>query len=290
MMARSGQNLTLIAVLSAVLVLAIGGAFATAGLAAHWLAGTGLTVQVPQPGGAARDGQTRLEAVLAALRASPGVSAARALSEGEMADLLRPWLGRGGENVSLPLPGIIKVQLGDPAADLAAVTRQLADIAPGAVVEAPTQWRDPVQMAARRLRMAGLALAVLVGLAAIIGTVGAAVGQRSADGALLHALGAPDRVILARAPGRFGLACLAGFVGSALAVGALIGLYGLTAPLAGLAAWPDGLGPLSQLGQIAAPRWPAGLWIAVLAVPLLIAALDHGAARASLRRWVRRMR
>jgi cell division transport system permease protein len=289
MMARNRQNFTLIAALSALLVIALGGAFGAGRLAAHWQLGTGLAVQVPQPGQPGKNGQTRQEAVLAALRATPGISAARPLSEGEMADLLRPWLGRLGENVSLPMPGIIVVQLGGPPADLAALARQLSEIAPGSVLEAPTHWRAPVLVAAQRLRIAALVVAAFVGLAAFIAIAGAATGQQSQDGALLHALGAADRVILARAPGRFWRAVLAGLFGAVIAAGALIGLHGLLAPLAGLAARPDPLAPLADLSRIAAPDWSAAFWAALAAVPLAVALVDGIVARASLRRWVRRL-
>ena len=289
MMARDGQNLTLIAALSALLVIAMGGAFGADRLAAHWLASTGLAVQVPQPGKPGKNGQTRQEAVLAAVQTTPGISAAQRLSEGEVADLLRPWLGRLGENVSLPMPGIITVQLGSPPADLAALAQQLSEIAPGSVLETPTQWRAPVLVAAQRLRIAGLAVAAFGGLAALITIAAAATGQRSKDGALLHALGATDRAIMARKSRRFWQALLAGLVGAVIAAGALLGLHGLLAPLAGLAAWPDPLAPLMDFGRIAAPVWPAALWAAMAAVPLAVALVDGIVARASLRRWVRRL-
>lgn len=290
-MARARSSITLIAAMCGVLVAAIGGAFGAVGIAAHWQAGSALTVQVPQPGGIAKDGQTRQALVLAALRSAKGIAAVRALSEGELADLLRPWLGRGGENVSLPLPAVFTVQLASPPADLAALARQLAELAPGTVVEAPAQWRNPVLVAALRLRLAGLVLALVVGLVTVGVIAGAATGQHNDQAALLHALGAPDAVSLARTGG-FWRAWLAGCLGSVLAECVLIGLHGLLAPLAGAAVWPDPLAAasdLARIGHLGLTDWPVALWGAITVVPFLAAILDRMVARASLRRWLRHL-
>ena len=293
MMARARSSISPIFVVCAVLVLAIGGAFGAAGLAAHWQAGSMLTVQVPQPGGPAKDGQTRQAQVLAALRGAKGVAAVRALSEGELADLLRPWLGRGGENVSLPLPAVFTVQLATPPADLAALARQLADMAPGTLVEAPGQWRTPVLVAAQRVQLAGLVVAMLVGLVAVFVIALAATGQRSDQAVLLHALGASDPVIMARVRlGGFWHALLAGGAGSFAAACVLVGLHGLLAPLAGAAVWPDPLAAasdLARIGHLGLADWPAALWASVMAVPIIAAIIDRMVARASLQRWLRRL-
>ena len=274
-----------------VLVLVIGGVFGAARLAAHWQAGSALAVQVPRPGAAGKDGQTRQAQVHAALIGAKGVATVRALSDGELADLLRPWLGGGGEKMSLPLPAIFTVQLANPPADLAALAEQLTDLAPGTVIEAPAQWRNPVLIAAQRLRLAGLILAIVVGLVTIGVIAGAATGQHSDQAALLHALGAPDGVSLAFAVG-FWRAWLAGCLGSVVGLVLLIVLHGLLAPLGGAAVWPDSLEAASDLvriGHLGASDWPSALWGAVMMVPFAAAIVDRTVARASLRRWLRRL-
>lgn len=291
MMARARSSITLIAAMCGVLVTAIGAAFGAAGLAAQWQAGSALTVQVPQPGMVAKDGQTRQALVLAALRSATGIAAVRVLSEGELADLLRPWLGRNAEKMSLPLPAVFTLQMASPPADVAALARQLGELAPGTVVEAPAQWRNPVLVAAQRFRLAGLVLVVVVALVTVGVIAGAATGQRSDQVALLHALGAPDAVSLGRTGG-FWRALLAGCLGTAAAVCVLIGLHGLLAPLAGAAVWPDALAAMSDLtriGHLGLLDWPPALWASVIAVPILAAMLDRMVARASLRRWLRRL-
>ena len=108
----------LVAAMAFLAALALGGWFGTAGLSRHWQqgAGTSLTVQVPQAAEpSAHAKQTRLAAVLTLLTGTPGVASAHALSEQELADLLKPWLGAGAERLAIPVPAVIAVRLTDSA-------------------------------------------------------------------------------------------------------------------------------------------------------------------------------
>ena len=83
--------------------LALAGAVGAASLAAHWRVGAGSPHGAGAPPGAAgprRKGK-RIERVMALLRATPGIASARALSDDELGELLRPWLGAGVERLSL---------------------------------------------------------------------------------------------------------------------------------------------------------------------------------------------
>ena len=112
----------LVAAMAFLAALALAGAVGAASLARHWREGAGasLTVQVPRgeapaSGQGGTNGDTRLAAVVALLRGTPGVREARALSDDELAELLRPWLGSGVERLSLPLPAVVRVRLADAA-------------------------------------------------------------------------------------------------------------------------------------------------------------------------------
>ncbi|MGC8470424.1 MAG: cell division protein FtsX, partial [Acetobacteraceae bacterium] len=77
----------LVAAMSFLAALTLAGAIAAAAVAAHWQAGAGrtLTVQVPDPAApAAGTTGSRTSAVLALLRSSPGVAAARQLTGAEL--------------------------------------------------------------------------------------------------------------------------------------------------------------------------------------------------------------
>ena len=103
----------LVAAMAFLAALALAGWFGTAALSRHWQQGAGssLTVQVPratEP--SARGDQTRQAAVLALLIGTPGVASAHALSDQELGDLLRPWLGQGPEKLAISLPAVIAVR------------------------------------------------------------------------------------------------------------------------------------------------------------------------------------
>ena len=104
----------LVAAMAFLAALALAGFIAAASLARHWQEGAGanLTVQVPNPADAAFGGGTRRERALALLHAAPGVAEANILSEDQLADLLRPWLGSSTEALAVPLPAVIRVRLG----------------------------------------------------------------------------------------------------------------------------------------------------------------------------------
>src|SRR3984957_5257019 len=86
----------LVAAMGFLAALALSGWVGAAVLASSWQTGaaSALTVQVPQPSDpAVSGGGSRVARVLAVLRATPYVADARPLSEAELAQLLRPWLG-----------------------------------------------------------------------------------------------------------------------------------------------------------------------------------------------------
>src|SRR5208283_3852191 len=91
---------------------------------------------------------TRLASVLALLIGTPGVASAHALSDQELADLLKPWLGQGraGQGapgpgrLAIPIPAVIAVRLTNAATDLDPLASRLAAVAPGTLVEDHGVW------------------------------------------------------------------------------------------------------------------------------------------------------
>ena len=104
----------LVAAMALLAALALAGWDGAAALARHWQQGAGeaLTVQVPQPGDPASEGNgTRLDRVLALLRGSPGIAAANPLTTQQLDALLQPWLGAASDKLAVPLPAVIAVRL-----------------------------------------------------------------------------------------------------------------------------------------------------------------------------------
>jgi cell division transport system permease protein len=162
----------LVAAMATLGSLALAGWVGAASLAQHWQQGAGsaVTVQVPQPEErAAQGGGTRVERVLAILTGAPGIASARALSDEELDELLRPWLGSGAERLAVPLPTVIAVRLADPYLALEPLARRLDEAAPGTLVEGHGVWIHRLAMLARSLQAcAGLALLLVAAVAAAV--------------------------------------------------------------------------------------------------------------------------
>ena len=230
----------LVAAMAVLAALALAGWVGAASLARHWQQGaeSALTVQVPQPQEpAARGGGTRLERVLALLAGTPGVASARALSDDELGDLLRPWLGSGAERLAVPLPAVIAVRLADTNLELERMARRLDEAAPGTLVEGHGVWIRRLSVLARSLQAcAGLALLLVAAVAAAVIAVATRAGLSARREAIeiVHGLGATDGYIAARFAGRaMLLAATGGIAGAALAFPVLLTLASLAAPFSG---------------------------------------------------------
>jgi cell division transport system permease protein len=269
---------------------ALAGWFGTAALSRHWQQGAGasLTVQVPQATDpSARPDQTRLVAVLALLTGTPGVASAHALSDQELADLLRPWLGQGAERLAVPIPAVIAVRLTDSTTDLAPLAQRLDAAAPGTLVEDHGVWIRRLAVLARSLQAcAGLALLLVAGVAAAVIAVATRAGLSTRREAIeiVHGLGATDRYIAGRFAARATLLAAVGAAGGAVAaLPILLALARLAAPFAGdTGAAGDSLA--DALGTL-----PPALWLALPCLPAGAAAIGYATAHGAVRRWLRRL-
>ncbi|MBX5453363.1 MAG: hypothetical protein K6U10_05420 [Acidobacteriia bacterium] len=272
--------------------LSVAGFLASAEVAAHWQQGAGasLTVQVPHPGAMAGL-HTRREAVLAALQATPGLASVRALSEAELADLLRPWLGPDAERLSLPLPAVVAVRLAAPGGvDLAALNAKLQSVAPGTLVEREDIWAMRLAKLARSLELtAGAVLVVVALVAAAVVAVATRAGLSARREAIetVHGLGATDGYIAARFSARITrLAAAGGLLGALLAMPVLMGLSWLAMPflrgsMEAASATPE------------EPHWtallPPELWLLLVVLPVVTAGIGWLTAQATVRQWLRRL-
>lgn len=265
--------------------LALAGAVAATALARHWQEGAGsvLTVQVPEPTAAATEGGARLDRVLAMLRAAPGVALARALEDGELATLLRPWLGSGPGRIALPLPAVIEVRLNGAGMATEELAARLAAAAPGTLVENHDFWIRRLAVLARSLQAcAGLALAVVAFVAAAVVAVATRAGLAARRDAIeiVHGLGATDSYIAGRFARRATLlAGLGAALGAVAALPVLLGLAGLAAPFIGQGGPP-------RTGVFTAAL-PAALWLALPTLPVFAAVIGWLTAQGTVRRWLR---
>ena len=236
-----------------------------------------LTVQVPATDDAAVD-QAALVAVLAVLRATPGVASAEALSEERLAALLEPWLGRlaGGD---IPVPRLIDVRLESGARpDIAALSGRLAAAAAGVVVDDHQAWLGRLFQLMRALEVTAAGILLLV-LAVTVATVvfttrtGLAIHHDAIE--VMHLIGAQDTYIAAQ------------FADRALALGLKGGALGLALALPTLAA----IGAMLGDGGGVLPRVSFSLleWAAVAALPVAVAQAATLTARFTVLRLLARM-
>ena len=188
------------------------------------------------------------------LHDTPGVASARALSDGELADLLRPWLGAGAERLSLPLPAVIAVRLAPGAPDPEPLAARLAAAVPGTLTESHGVWMQRLGRLAGSLQAcAWLALAVVAAVAAAVVAIATRAGLAARREAIeiVHGLGATDGYIAGRFAGRATvLAAAGGLLGALAALPVLLLLARLAAPFAGVA------GRRRSPTRRASPCWP----------------------------------
>jgi cell division transport system permease protein len=280
----------LVAAMAFLAALALAGAVAAATLAQHWRQGaaSALTVQVPQPSEAATGVVgSRIDAVLRLLRGTPGIADARALTEAQLADLLRPWLGATSESLALPLPAVIAVRLGDAGADLGSIAARLDHAAPGTLLESHDAWMQRLSALAHSLQIcagAAVLIVILVAAAVIATATRAGLATRRDAIEIVHGLGATDAYIAGRFARRITLLATLGAVGGALAaLPVLLAMAGLAAPFA---SWGGGA-PDSLAG--AAAQLPPVIWLALPVLPMGAAAIGWLTTQGTVRAWLRQL-
>lgn len=197
----SGPMPWVIAIMVALTVIAAAAGLAfsnTARNASDALSG-GVTVQVIDANPANRDRQA--QAVLRALRETPGVIDAHLVSQDELDRLIEPWLGAsvGGDN-GIPVPALVDARLRDAVTGetLGQLRRMLRQVAPAARVDAQSNWLKPVFGAIDTLRWLSLALVALLGCAlaaAVLLAVRTALGTNRETIEIVHLLGGTDAQI-----------------------------------------------------------------------------------------------
>ena len=194
----SGPMPWVIAIMVALTVIAAAAGLAfsnTARNASDALSG-GVTVQVVNANPAERDRQA--QAVLRALRDTPGVIEASLVSQDEIDRLIEPWLGASASgDAGIPVPALVDARLHDAVTGetLGALRQLLRQVAPAARVDAQSSWLKPVFSAVDTLRWLSLALVGLLGVAlgaAVLLAVRNALGSNRDTIEIVHLLGGTD--------------------------------------------------------------------------------------------------
>lgn len=161
-------------------------------------------------------------AALTVLSSTPGIAAARALTDAEQQALLAPWFGQDLDLSTLPVPRLIEIEATAQGFDAAGLRLRLAAEVPGAVLDDHGRWRAPLVTAATRLRLFGWGAAILI-VAAVAAMVtlaaNAALAANAQVIAVLRLVGATDSYIAQAFVRRYTLRAFSG-----AALGVLLGM------------------------------------------------------------------
>jgi cell division transport system permease protein len=279
----------LVAAMAFLAALAIAGWMGTAVLTGQWESGAGstLTVQVPMPWQPDAVGTgTRLATVRALLSAAPGVQSATLISDQQLDNLLRPWLGVNLKDLSVPVPAVIAVHTTGDADELDSLAALLAQKAPGTLLEDHSAWEGQLATLARSLQLcSGLVLLIvaLVTAAVIVVATRSGLAARREAILIVYQLGATDGYIARRFATRAAmLASIGGAIGGLFALPVVFTLTVLAVPLSG------GSGP-ARTSAAGSTFLPFPLWLLPVILPLAAAAIGYVTTQITMRQWLRRL-
>lgn len=226
-----GQALAaVIAILTFLAALCAGGAELIAASSAQWRSDVAREVTIQVRPSAQRDMEADVRRAVDLARRTPGVEEAQAFSKAESERLLEPWLGTGLDFGDLPVPRLVVITLArGERPDFSALRQALAAQVPGSTLDDHALWSSRLSTMANTIIGVGIALVVLVlvaaGLAVTFATRGAMAGNREVVD-VLHFVGANDDYIAREFQRRFfrlGLRGSAAGAAAALAVTVVLG-------------------------------------------------------------------
>lgn len=225
----SGATLhTIVAVMSFLACLALGGVLTLSQLAAQWTQGLSgsATVQLLPSTQISPDDQ--IKETLSVVTRWPGVLSARAIEQNEARALLEPWLGAGNVIDDLPMPRLVEVTLkpGQPI-ELEGLSRKLSDTVPGAQLDDHGRWNAELASFAASSAAIGWSVLLLIAiatLAIIIFATQAGLRTHREIVEVVHMIGARDVFIAREFQNHFlWLGIRGGAIGLVIAILTLVG-------------------------------------------------------------------
>jgi cell division transport system permease protein len=225
----SGATLhTIVAVMSFLACLALGGVLTLGRLATQWTDGLSgsVTVQLLPSPQISPDDQVKEAVRLVAQW--PGVFSVHALTQADANKLLEPWLGTGTVLEDLPAPRLIEVTLkpGQPV-ELEGLASALADSVPGAQLDDHKRWNNELASFATSTTAIGWSILLLIGLATlatIIFATQAGLRTHREIVEVVHMIGAKDVFIAQEFQNHFlWLGLRGGIIGLLIALATLVG-------------------------------------------------------------------
>jgi cell division transport system permease protein len=169
------------------------------------------------------NGAQNLDALVATLRSSPGVTAVEPVPESDMRETLKRWLGPAAESADLPVPALVNFDT-STGADLRAIQQRVKAIAPAAEISAHRDKVTPLLRSMREIQWLAFGLVLLLSAAATSAVVLAARGALDTHRftiEVMHGIGATDVQITRLFQRKIAIDALIGSLSGA-AAGALV--------------------------------------------------------------------
>jgi cell division transport system permease protein len=172
---------------SIVVIAATGLALATASGVLTQAIEARYSVQVP-------NGGNNLEAIVAVIRSSPGVTSVEPVAEQDMRKTLERWLGQEAQSQDLPVPALVNFNA-RAGTNIGAIRQRVQTIAPGARISAHRETLAPLLRSLTVLQWVAFGLVLLLSAAASAAVVLAARGALDTHRftiEVMHGIGATD--------------------------------------------------------------------------------------------------
>lgn len=281
----SGATLhTIVAVMSFLACLALGGVLTLSRLASQWTDGLSGSATVQLLPSAQISPADQVREAMGVVTQWPGVLSARPLDRDEARALLEPWLGPGSVIDELPAPQLLEVTLkpGQPV-ELEGLSRKLADTVPGAQLDDHGRWNAELAGFAASSAAIGWSMLFLIGLATlaiIVFATQAGLRTHREIVEVVHMIGARDVFIAREFQNHFlWLGIRGGAMGLLIALVTLVGSSFL---------WDSRATPVAAqyLPQITGSPF---LYAWLLTVPLVLGVIAMFTARLTVLRVIGRM-
>jgi cell division transport system permease protein len=220
-------------------------------------------LEVPGGGG-------NLQALVAAVRTSPGVTSVEAVPESDMRKTLEKWLGPAAESAELPVPALVNFDAG-PSANLNAIEQRAQAIAPGARITAHRDSVAPLLHSLTLLQWVAFGLVLLLSAAAAAAVVLAARGALDTHRFtidVMHGIGATDLQVTHLFQRKIAIDAFIGSIGGAVAAAVVLLLLTTGASFAGelTGGATLGIGDLVILALLPLALTALATWVARAAV------------------------
>jgi cell division transport system permease protein len=256
-------------------------------LTCHLVCGNETTVTILIPSGSNSQGavgNTKPELLLIGLQ---GVEWVRILTDEQVEDLLRRWLGNEILEFFAPLPTIISVHITGGPGNVTVLTEWLAQQAPGSILRNSSALTKRLGTLARSVELCArvtLMVVMILTTTAIVVTIRSALVTRRDLIEIAYQLGASDSYIARRFANRgLGPYFVAGMIGALLALPVVFTFAALMPPLStkGFSGIMTADAPFLLL--------PTSIMFLPLALSAMIAIIGYGTTQLTVRIWLFRL-